>query len=337
MCLALFLALGATAFARAPASPVDRFIDALDRDATMPGDARRLIRESWERCSGCDGDAFLTQGLSLMSPRFLEALDAYDAEDYDRCAALMAALTGHANKFLAANAAVWEIKSLVAAERTTDAAGRIDRVLADGGVAVATYTYFAAEVEFLKGFCLLSDLEYDDAAAALTAFLDRHPDASQRLVMAARQMLAELANRAPGQIDEVADLMRYAGRRLHGGDAGQRVQTRQQRIIDLLNHLIDDAEQQEQNSQNSQNSSRGGSHPAPAPSPQRPMPRSQLPPGAGDAARPHRSARHANPAETWGAMPPAQRRQILQALKESFPSRYRQLVEQYYEQLAKQP
>jgi hypothetical protein len=36
-------------------------------------------------------------------------------------------------------------------------------------------------------------------------------------------------------------------------------------------------------------------------------------------------------------MPPADRERILQALRESFPNRYRQLVEQYYEQLAKKP
>ncbi len=36
-------------------------------------------------------------------------------------------------------------------------------------------------------------------------------------------------------------------------------------------------------------------------------------------------------------MPPAERERILQALRDNFPSRYRQLVEQYYEQLAKRP
>ena len=50
-----------------------------------------------------------------------------------------------------------------------------------------------------------------------------------------------------------------------------------------------------------------------------------------------RAARRANPGEMWGSMPPAERERILQALRESFPSRYRQLVEQYYEELAKKP
>ena len=52
---------------------------------------------------------------------------------------------------------------------------------------------------------------------------------------------------------------------------------------------------------------------------------------------PMQQPRQANPGDAWGAMPPAQREKILQALRDSFPRRYRQLVEQYYEQLGKKP
>jgi hypothetical protein len=36
-------------------------------------------------------------------------------------------------------------------------------------------------------------------------------------------------------------------------------------------------------------------------------------------------------------MPPAERERVLQALRGTFPTRYRQLVEQYYEELSKKP
>ena len=39
----------------------------------------------------------------------------------------------------------------------------------------------------------------------------------------------------------------------------------------------------------------------------------------------------------FSRLTPAERERILQALRERFPARYRQLVEQYYEQLAKKP
>ena len=60
-------------------------------------------------------------------------------------------------------------------------------------------------------------------------------------------------------------------------------------------------------------------------------------PGGSAKEGPLRERRRANPAEAWGSMPPAERERILQALRDSFPSRYRKLVEQYYEELAKKP
>jgi acyl-CoA reductase-like NAD-dependent aldehyde dehydrogenase len=50
-----------------------------------------------------------------------------------------------------------------------------------------------------------------------------------------------------------------------------------------------------------------------------------------------RASQRVKPGESWGAMAPAERERILQALRDNFPARYRQLVEQYYEQLAKKP
>ncbi len=66
------------------------------------------------------------------------------------------------------------------------------------------------------------------------------------------------------------------------------------------------------------------------------MQQSQLPGGSAREG-PLRAGRRANPGEAWGDMPAAKRQRILQALRDSFPSRYRRLVEQYYEELAKKP
>jgi len=44
----------------------------------------------------------------------------------------------------------------------------------------------------------------------------------------------------------------------------------------------------------------------------------------------------ARPGEAWGNMPPEERERILQSIGKDFPSQYRQLVEQYYNQLAKE-
>jgi predicted Fe-S protein YdhL (DUF1289 family) len=49
-----------------------------------------------------------------------------------------------------------------------------------------------------------------------------------------------------------------------------------------------------------------------------------------------RQSVRARPGEEWGKMRPEERERVMQALRQSFPSRYRQLVEQYYRELAKQ-
>lgn len=311
--------------------PADRFVTLVQAESTIAAEARALIEKTWSECEGCDGDEFITEGLVVLSNRFAAGLDAYDDDDYGQCASIMAELTGGDDPFLATYAGVYEIKALVAKELLPEAWERIKVLMADGGERVRRFSYFLAEMEFLRGFCLLGDLQYDEAADALEQFLREHPGASQRLTLAARQMLAELSTRQPGRIGEVVDLMTFASRRLTNEDSSQPVQVRQQRIIDLLDRLIEDAENQEQSSSSS-SGGRGGSSKGRNSS--NPMQDSSLP-GGSSSGGPLRQSRRANPGDSWGSMPPADREQILQALKESFPGRYRRLVEQYYEELAK--
>jgi len=324
-----------TAGARGGEGPVDRFLAGLDSTASVPVEARQLLRSDWSGCDGCDPAEYLTQALAVMSPKFREGLDAYDADEYERCAKLMSELGSDADPFVATHAAMYEIKSLVALEQLVEAGQRIHQLAEGGGARVASYSYFAAELEFLNGFSLLADLQYDAAASALARFVAGYSDAPPRLLIAARQMLLELNNREPGRMSEVADLMDYSGRRLKSADGGEMVQTRQQRILDLLDQLIKEEEEKEKNSCNNPGGSSGGKSSS-GRSPAKPMQQSMLP-GGNPQEESLRASRRANPGEMWGAMPPGERERILQALRESFPSRYRQLVEQYYEELAKKP
>lgn len=317
--------------------PADRFVASLSDRADLPAEAAELIRNRWAQCTDCDPEEFLTQGLTVLSEDFRAALDAYDADAYAECVARAAELAGKDDPFVATNAAAYEIKSLVALDLMHEAADRIRALTSDGGEKLSLYSYFAPEISFLDGYCLLADLQYDAAAIALNAFLAAHPEASPRLTLAARQILLELANRAESKMGDVVDLMQYSGRRLKNSDGGEIVQTRQQRILDLLDDLIKDAEEREKQQCGGSSASGGGQQDQGGQTPSSPMQDSMLPGGGGGQEGALREARRANPGDSWGAMPPAERERILQALRESFPSRYRQLVEQYYEDLAKKP
>lgn len=333
-------------------SPAERFVAGLDQASSIPGEARDLIRASWAGCRDCDGSEFLTQGLAVLSPHFRQGLDAYDAEEYGHCATLMRDLPwqnqlagSSLNGFLATHAAVYEIKALVALDRLADAHQRIETVLFGSGLASApmidieTYSYFSPEVAFLRGFCLLADLQYEQAHIALDEFVTTYPEASQRLVIAAKQMLMELQNRQLEGLGDVVDLMNYSGRQLSHADSGDLLRERQDRIVELLNGLIEEAEQQEKSSSSSSSSGGGGSggqQQSGGAKPSGPLEDSILPGGRGQTGK-LGARRRANPGDMWGAMPAAKREQILQALRDNFPRRYRKLVEQYYEELAKKP
>ncbi len=314
--------------------PADEFVRKLDSFPGLEPKAAELIRSTWAECDGCDGEEFLTQGLAVLSPTFRDGLDAYDADRYEQAAAIMGSLSGEANHFLSVNAASYEIKSLVQLERLLETLHRIEAYL-ERFEDPFGHSYLDGEVHFLHGYCLLSDLQYTKAAAALEEFLRRYPMASQRLVVAAQQMLVELQNRQPGRIGEVVDLMDFCGRRLSIADTGDKVHERQQRVVDILDRMIEEAEQKEKEQSCDSGSGGGGSQGDQSPS--NPMQESQLPGGSGSDKAELRASRRANPAEVWGSMPPAERAKVLQALRDSFPSRYRQLVEQYYEDLAKKP
>jgi tetratricopeptide (TPR) repeat protein len=226
---------------------------------------------------------------------------------------------------------VFAIKSLVEQNRLEDAAMRIEAFTADP-TAVDLYTPYADEMAFLKGYVELQNLKYEQAVKSLQNMLHLYPDAPQRLRVTARQMLAELQRRVPERLGDVADLMVYAGRRLGHDHTGEGVQDAQQRAIDLLDQLVEEAEQNERGGGGgSGGGSAGGQR-----SPQSPMEQSQLP-GGGRQTENLRNTRRIRPGEAWGSMPPAERERILQSLRDSFPSRYRQLVEQYYQELAKKP
>lgn len=321
------------------AAPVERFLESAEATRDLPADARAMMRESWAHCSDCDGGEFLLQALTLLSTDFRAGMEAYDDDRFEDAAARFGALRGDANPFLAVNAAIMEIKALVNLERLSVAGERIEQLRTQRGPALDEFTYLTAELEFLRAYCLVADQRFEEAFDVLEAFLRDRTDVSPRLSIAAQQMLAELANRLPGRMGEVVDLMQYSSRRLREGDSGEELQGRQQRIVELLDRLIEEAEEKESSCQKNAGAGGGGGDGGgqqQGGSPQSPMPQSMLP-GGGSAEQMLREGRRANPGEMWGAMPPAERERVLQALRESFPGRYRQLVEQYYEELAKKP
>jgi hypothetical protein len=167
---------------------------------------------------------------------------------------------------------------------------------------------------------------------SLQHLLDAFPDAPEPVLVGARQLLLEIERRERGTLDEVATLLAYAAARLKVADAAERVRKRQKEAVALLDRLIQEAEQREKKRCKGGPAKPGKPVPKRAP---RPRKRSEAPGGGGRVGDLH-GADKAKPGDIWGKLPPAEREKILQSLRDRFPSRYRQLVEQYYRSLAEE-
>ena len=252
--------------------------------------------------------------------------------------AAMAPLTKDPDPYLAANAAVFELRSLV--ERTDlEAAHTRLTELGKDEAALRMHTLLAADVRFLTGYCQLHTLAYQAALETLESFEKDYPNAPERLRVTAKQIVQELKRRKPDGLGDVADLMAYAGRRLGIGVSGLAVVEKQIKAVALLDELIKQAEEKESKDGECKacegkgcKACKGGA-PKGNQTPSSPAAQSLLPGGSARIGDLRKTI--ARPGASWGSMPQAERDRILQAIKKNFPTRYRKLVEQYYKQLAK--
>lgn len=154
---------------------------------------------------------------------------------------------------------------------------------------------------------------------------------------------ASVATRPSEDLSGVSALMAQAGVRLDAGKADAVTQQSQRQAVEILDRLIKLVEEQERQQKQGQCKACGGkgcrlcrrSTAAAARRPNQPAMESTASPSQGGPGEQHSPAT-ARPGETWGNMRPEERERILQSIGKDFPSQYRQLVEQYYKQLAKE-
>ncbi|MCG3125967.1 MAG: hypothetical protein CHACPFDD_00795 [Phycisphaerae bacterium] len=297
------------------------------------GDARAIatIRgEAARQGAGGLGEGFVPDGLAVLHERFRKALDSFEAEEYDESARLFGALAESDDPFVGANAAYYHARSLIERGLYEEAEEFLMRSV-DPERDLAGLTPYAPHLWFFKGFAQASNLRFDVAAESLRRVVRDFGDGPEAVLIGAKQLLLEIERREIGSLDEVAGLMTYSAARLNVADGGERTRVRQEEAVKLLDKLIEEAEQREQQCK------AGGSKQGKAPkqSPKKPRSESVAPAGQGTIGELHESGK-ADPGDMWGKLPELEREKILQSLRSRFPSRYRELVEQYHRALAEQ-
>ncbi len=299
---------------------------------------RDFVLASRDGLTGEDRRMFVGEMLAVLSPVFKQGLDLLDEDEPGRAVEVLVPLSADDDPYLAVAAAHLAGPAMIELDRIDECQSMLERVVG-AYRPVDRYASEAGDIAFMRGYCQVHNVEYEAAQATLSSFLRRYPNAPERLRVAAVGILTELPRRVPDGLGDVRDLLACAHRKIKNENTGESVKARQEEAIVLLDALIKAIEEKEKQSKcggkkgdgkkdGGCDKPGGGGGP-----PDQGAKQSTLPGGEGDVGR-LRKARAA-PGEVWGKMPPKEREQVLQALQRQFPSRYRELLEQYYEQLAK--
>jgi tetratricopeptide (TPR) repeat protein len=187
------------------------------------------------------------------------------------------------------------------------------------------------EAAFYRAVCLGQVREKEEAIVAATRFLEDYPDAPERFRSAMEQMKNELLQEWESPLYDLSGRMKHVARSIDGGETGDKTQAEQAEIVAILDELIKKAEDQEGQGQGG--SDGGGGAPRGNQQPNGPANRSQAPAGASRVGE-LRPKGKPKAGDQWGKMRDKEREEVLQALKERIPERYRELQEQYDRALA---
>lgn len=163
----------------------------------------------------------------------------------------------------------------------------------------------------------------DDARSAMVQLMEHDEALPRRFQQVAQLVERDLSGLEDESLDHIARRMHDIRRRLAYGRAGTQVQEIEQGVLDSLDKKIKDLEQQQQQAAAA---------------------------ASGGAPRPSQGMDDSKPAELkapmqvdrrdignksgWGDLPPKEREQALQQIGREFPAHYRELVEQYFRELA---
>ena len=328
LCLAAFAATDTSQLAeRLKKRKLERFFKRIEQNGMTDAALKKAVLDL--RAGATLGGEFgaIHQALLSMYPQYKRA-DALLLDDrFAAASELLEGLLKSDDEYLRAYATFRYGLAQMNREDFEKCIAAFTTVLNDYG----RYVGCDIEAAFYLAVSLGQSRDKEKAIVAAQRFLDDYPDSPQRYRKAMEQMKAELVQEWESPLYDLAGRMNHVASKIRGGDTGNKTQAKQKEIVSIIEELIKKAEEQE-NQGNQQGSGKGGP-PRGNRKSSNPANKSQATPGAsrvGDLRpKPKRKA-----GDRWGEMRDKEREEVLQALKEKFPDRYRELLEQYHKALA---
>lgn len=276
----------------------------------------------------------MTEVLRLVSPEYDRAAELLGQESLDEAIPALDALSKSESPFLQYEATYFQAQSLLFGERSEEAVPLLLKVI-DGG----KYSLRDGEALFLKGLGELMLLDRDAAKKSLELFVKDYADGPERMRVMAEQQLAALKRLKSGSLEDVQGRMDFSRRKLALQDTGEELRKQQGEIVSLLERLIKEAEQQESQGKGSGKSGKQAKKPGEGSEKEGEAEGSGEGQSQGGSNGGKSQGRDSNqvtklqrggPQGIWSQLRDRQRDPVFNAIKEKYPARYQQLIEQYY-------
>jgi hypothetical protein len=177
-----------------------------------------------------------------------------------------------------------------------------------------------AALLFYSGVAHHRLLHQEEGLAVLGQLLERRSELPARYTALATLMESDLRQLKDETLDHISRRMEDVERRLEQGRSGEKVREIEDGVVKSLDKLIKDLEDQQSASQG-----------AASLQPSAPAQESRIARGKGEGKV---TKKDIGQNTAWGDLPPKQRQEALQEIGRDFPANYRDVIEQYFRELA---
>ncbi len=301
----------------------------------VPDAARAKVLEMWaaqEKAAKVD-PGFIDDALRLIELDYGRAVLRINADRLEEAWAILEKLAEKpGNPFMEA-AVAFQTARLAVRERNWETACKnVEKLRGSGRLADFVLAKTEIEVMTAQAYAWLARI--DEAIGIARAIADTEEG---------RRLLARIeAERDGATLDDVAGTMGEVKKKLEKVDTGGETKMKEDKIVAMIDMLIEKAEEEEKGGQQQPGSGQGQGKPGEGEGKKGPPKGTQaskspatqaaLPPGQNEGSGV--AASTATMGDFWAKLPPRERQKVLDALRERFPKRYRELIEAYYKALA---
>jgi outer membrane protein assembly factor BamD (BamD/ComL family) len=290
-------------------------------------ESKVVIRREFKKAEEAkDYSDLIPNCLVLMNREYANGLTSFGREKMKMAEKYFDSIKPEGNPYLKA----YQLYYLARVNIILDNYERAEEILNDFLKSNLNYSTHQVDGFFLLAVCYYNQFKRDKSRALLLEFEKRFPDAPERMLVGAYQLLNKIDYFEEGSVVDVEERMEYSRRKLKMEDIDKPAQDNQEKIVTLLDKLIKEAQQSEQN-QRDKNKRKGKAGKG---NPDRPAEESEAPEGESKIGN-LKKINRGNKEDQWGKERDKEREKIMNDLKEKFPERYRELIEQYYKGLHK--